>query len=71
MSRPIKPFEPRALGSPTVSAGYPAWSPDERMLAVEIKDGGSTQAGVIDLQSGDVTTTHPRARPNLGAKLVA
>lgn len=47
-----KPFEPRALGSPTVSAGYPAWSPDETMLAVEIKDGGSTQAGVVDLQSG-------------------
>lgn len=47
-----RPFEPRALGSPTVSAGYPAWSPDERMLAVEIKEGGSTHAGVVDLQSG-------------------
>lgn len=47
-----KPFEPRALGSPTVSAGYPAWSPDERLLAVEIKKGGATQAGVVDLQSG-------------------
>jgi Tol biopolymer transport system component/DNA-binding winged helix-turn-helix (wHTH) protein len=47
-----KPFAPRAVGSPTVSAGYPAWSPDETMLAVEIKDGSSTHAGVVDLRSG-------------------
>ena len=47
-----RPFEPRALGSPTISTGYPAWSPDETLLAVEIKDGGSTQAGVVDLHSG-------------------
>ncbi|MCC7241933.1 MAG: PD40 domain-containing protein [Acidobacteria bacterium] len=32
--------------------GYPAWSPDERRLAVEIKDGTSTHAGVIDLATG-------------------
>jgi Tol biopolymer transport system component len=48
----IEPFEPRALGSPAISAGYPAWSPDERTLAVEIKEVGSTQAGVVDLHSG-------------------
>ncbi len=47
-----KPFAPRAVGSPTVSAGYPAWSPDETMLAVEIKDGSSTHVGVVDLRSG-------------------
>ena len=59
----IKPFEPRAVGSPTVSAGYPAWSPDERMLAVEIKEGGSTQAGVVDLQSGALRQlTHARGQ---------
>lgn len=45
-------FAPRAVGSATVSAGYPAWSPDERFLAVEVKDGGSMQAGVFDLASG-------------------
>jgi Tol biopolymer transport system component len=32
--------------------GYPAWSRDERYLAVEIKDGSDTHAGVIDVQSG-------------------
>jgi Tol biopolymer transport system component/DNA-binding winged helix-turn-helix (wHTH) protein len=48
----VRPFEPRALGSPTISTGYPAWSPDETLLAVEINDGGSTQAGVVDLHSG-------------------
>ena len=66
-----KPFEPRALGSPTVSAGYPAWSPDETMLAVEIKDGGSTQAGVVDLQSGVLRQLTSRPRANVGAELVA
>jgi TolB protein len=47
-----KPFAPRAIGSPVISAGYPAWSPDERLLAVEVKDGSSTQAAVVDLQTG-------------------
>jgi Tol biopolymer transport system component/DNA-binding winged helix-turn-helix (wHTH) protein len=59
----IKPFEPRAVGSPAISTGYPAWSPDERMLAVEIRDGGSTQAGVVDLQSGVLRQlTHARGQ---------
>ena len=35
-----------------MSVGYPAWSPDERRLAVEIKDGSSTQAGVLDVETG-------------------
>jgi Tol biopolymer transport system component len=47
-----KPFAPRPMGPPGISAGYPAWSPDQRRLAVEIKDGSSTQAGVVDLQTG-------------------
>jgi len=47
-----RPFEPRVIGSPDISAGYPAWSLDERLLAVEIKEGGSTHAGVVDLQTG-------------------
>ena len=41
------------------------------MLAVEIKDGGSTQAGVIDLQSGELRQLTHAPRPDLGAKLVA
>ncbi len=49
---PARPFEPRAVGPPDVSAGYPAWSPDESMLAVEVKDSGSTQAAVIDVKNG-------------------
>ncbi|MGH9348722.1 MAG: winged helix-turn-helix domain-containing protein [Vicinamibacterales bacterium] len=45
-------FAPRAVTDGTSSIGYPAWSPDERRLAVEIKDGSSTHAGVIELQTG-------------------
>jgi Tol biopolymer transport system component len=45
-------FTPRALTDGTVSVGYPSWSPDERRLAVEIKDGSSTHAGIIDVESG-------------------
>jgi Tol biopolymer transport system component len=47
----IAPFAPRAVTDSTQSIGYPAWSPDERHLAVEIKDGSSTQAGVIDVET--------------------
>ncbi|MFP5378486.1 MAG: winged helix-turn-helix domain-containing protein, partial [Vicinamibacteria bacterium] len=32
--------------------GYPAWSPDGRLVAVEIKDGSSTDVGVIDVATG-------------------
>jgi Tol biopolymer transport system component len=45
-------FAPRRLTDGTASVGYPAWSPDERRLAVEVKDGSSTHAAVIDVQSG-------------------
>jgi Tol biopolymer transport system component/DNA-binding winged helix-turn-helix (wHTH) protein len=48
----IEPFEPRALTDPRLSIGYPAWSPDERSLAVEIKDGSSTHAGIVDVDTG-------------------
>lgn len=47
---PIGKFQPRRVGPAGV--GYPSWSPDEQQLAVEIKDGSSTHAGVIDLASG-------------------
>ena len=42
----------RRLTSASLSVGYPAWSPDERRIAVEIKDGSSTQAGVLDVETG-------------------
>jgi Tol biopolymer transport system component/DNA-binding winged helix-turn-helix (wHTH) protein len=57
-----KPFEPRAV-APNISAGWPSWSPDERRLAIEIMDAGSTQAGVLDLQTGTVKQlTHARGQ---------
>jgi Tol biopolymer transport system component len=43
---------PRRLTDELLSVGYPSWSPDERRLAVEIKDGSSTHAGIIDLETG-------------------
>jgi Tol biopolymer transport system component len=49
---PVDRLSPRRWTTPTMSVGYPAWSPDERSLAVEIKDGSSTQAGVLDVMSG-------------------
>jgi Tol biopolymer transport system component/DNA-binding winged helix-turn-helix (wHTH) protein len=48
----IDPFSPRALTDAALSIGYPAWSPDERSLAVEIKDGSSTHAGIVDIDTG-------------------
>jgi Tol biopolymer transport system component/DNA-binding winged helix-turn-helix (wHTH) protein len=47
----MDPFAPRAISNPNLSIGYPAWSPDGRHLAVEIKDGSSTHAGVIDAET--------------------
>jgi Tol biopolymer transport system component/DNA-binding winged helix-turn-helix (wHTH) protein len=35
--------------------GYPAWSRDGRRLAVEVKDGSSTHAAVIDVETGRLT----------------
>ncbi len=48
----LAPFEPRELTDGALSVGYPSWSPDERSLAVEVKDGASTHAGVIDVETG-------------------
>jgi Tol biopolymer transport system component/DNA-binding winged helix-turn-helix (wHTH) protein len=45
-------LEPRPLSDPAQWVGYPAWSPDERQLAVEIKNGSSTHAGVLDAGTG-------------------
>jgi Tol biopolymer transport system component len=48
----LEPFSPRAVTDNCSWVGYPAWSPDEPRLAVEIKDGGSMQAGVVDVETG-------------------
>ena len=51
----LSSFDPRPIGDFPDSVGYPVWSPDERLLAVEIKDGSSTQAGIVDLSTGTLT----------------
>jgi Tol biopolymer transport system component len=43
---------PRRLTDASVSVGYPAWSPDERVLAVEVREGSSTHAAVVDVETG-------------------
>ena len=40
--------EPVRLLSPERSAGYPAWSPDGRRIALEVEDGGHTQIWVLN-----------------------
>ncbi len=49
---PIAKLDPTALSDARRWIGYPAWSRDERALAVEIKDGSSTHAGVLDVSTG-------------------
>ncbi|HEX8031334.1 MAG TPA: hypothetical protein VF491_22850, partial [Vicinamibacterales bacterium] len=65
-------YAARAVGGEGVSVGYPVWSPDDRYLAVEVKDdvtldesiagpNGSVQAGVLDVASGELRLlTHER-----------
>jgi Tol biopolymer transport system component len=57
-------YAARVVSDGAVSVGYPAWSPDDRYLAVEVKDdialdestapapNGSVQAGLLDVASG-------------------
>ena len=52
----INPFAPRALTDARVSVGYPSWSPNERFIAVEIKEGSSTHAGIIDVETATLRT---------------
>jgi Tol biopolymer transport system component/DNA-binding winged helix-turn-helix (wHTH) protein len=49
---PLQNFAPRLLSDPALWVGYPAWSPDERTLAVEVKQDSSTQAAVLDVETG-------------------
>lgn len=50
----IEPFTARAVTDGSRSVGYPAWSPDESRIAVQIQDTGSTHLGVIDLATGQL-----------------
>ncbi len=45
-------LDPRPVSDSSQWVGYPAWSNDDRRLAVELKDGSSTHAGVLDVQTG-------------------
>lgn len=45
-------YAPRPLTDGATWTGYPAWSPDESALAVEVKRGATTQAAVIDVRTG-------------------
>jgi Tol biopolymer transport system component/DNA-binding winged helix-turn-helix (wHTH) protein len=45
---PLSGGEPVRVTPSSHSAGYPAWSPDGRRLAVEVADGRSTQVWVIN-----------------------
>jgi Tol biopolymer transport system component len=59
----IDPLSPRRWTDLSISVGYPAWSPDEGHIAVEIKDGSSTHAGVLDVASGELRRlTHARGQ---------
>jgi Tol biopolymer transport system component len=60
---PTTTIAPRAISEASRWVGYPAWSRDESRLAVEIKDGSSTHAGVLDLQTGELhQLTHERGQ---------
>lgn len=59
----LSPFATRPITDGSDSVGYPAWSPNERHIAVEVKDGSSMHAGVVDLESGHVRRlTHERGQ---------
>jgi TolB protein len=59
----VDSLDPRAITDGTHSIGYPSWSPDERRIAVEIKDGSSTHAGIVDVETGTLRQlTHERGQ---------
>jgi Tol biopolymer transport system component/DNA-binding winged helix-turn-helix (wHTH) protein len=53
-TRPLGPGEPRQITTDREAVSYPAWSPDGRSLAVEIKRGDSTHIGVVPPGGGDL-----------------
>ena len=63
-------FAPRPITDGTASVGYPAWSPDERQLAVEVKDGSSTHSPSSTCPTASCGLVKG-AWPDLGEQLVA
>jgi Tol biopolymer transport system component/DNA-binding winged helix-turn-helix (wHTH) protein len=60
---PLDRAAPRPVSDESQWAGYPVWSRDERSIAVEVKDGSSTHAAVIDVATGRLTRlTHDRGQ---------
>jgi Tol biopolymer transport system component len=49
---PLDAFVPTRLTDPASWIGYPAWSPDERQIAAELKDGSSTHLAIVDARTG-------------------
>ena len=52
--RPAGPGEPRPISPPDHSETYPAWSPDGRWIATELRTGQGTVVGVRSAQGGPV-----------------
>lgn len=60
---PIATRDPKAISDASQWLGYPAWSNDDRRLAVEVKEGSSTHAGVLDVNTGALRKlTHERGQ---------
>ena len=50
----MRTLDARPIADASQWLGYPAWSRDQKRLAVELKAGSSTHAAVVDLESGAV-----------------
>ena len=61
----------RRVTSDAEVMSYPAWSPDGRWLAVEIKRGDQTHVGVVSRDGGAAEQLTVRGRSELAALLVA
>ena len=51
---PLSGGEPKQLTFDPEFAGFPAWSPDSRWIAVQIKRGDNTHVGVIQANGGEI-----------------
>lgn len=75
---PTSARDSRPVSAPSEWVGYPAWSADEKQLAVEFKSGSSTHAAVLDVESGALKQltnergqTWPRSWSPDGKKIAA
>jgi Tol biopolymer transport system component len=51
---PTGSYHGRPVSDASRWIGYPSWSADENRLAVELKDGSSTHAAVLEIETGAV-----------------